>query len=59
MIKKLTEFKTIRFSESQMNSLKILESFGVNVNRFIRLAVKEKLLKDWKNIKEKKESTPF
>ena len=51
----LTKSKTIRFSEIQMNSLAILENYGVNVNQFIRLAVKEKLQKDWKTIKEKKE----
>lgn len=54
-MKQLTKSKTIRFSETQMNSLSILENYGVNVNQFIRLAVKEKLQKDWKIIKEKKE----
>ena len=54
-MKQLTKSKTIRFSEVQMNSLTILENYGVNVNHFIRLAVKEKLQKDWKIIKEKKE----
>jgi hypothetical protein len=54
-MKQLTKNKTIRFSETQMNSLSILENYGVNVNQFIRLAVKEKLQKDWKTIKEKKE----
>ena len=54
-MKQLTKSKTIRFSETQMNSLSKLESYGVNVNHFIRLAVKEKLQKDWKIIKEKKE----
>jgi hypothetical protein len=54
-MKQLTKSKTIRFTETQMNSLIILESYGVNINQFIRLAVKEKLQKDWKSIKEKKE----
>jgi hypothetical protein len=54
-MKQLTKSKSIRFSEQQMNSLSILESYGVNVNQFIRLAVKEKLQRDWKSIKEKKE----
>lgn len=60
-MKQLTKSKTIRFSETQMNSLDILESYGVNVNQFIRLAVKEKLQKDWKSIKESKEKVrcPF
>lgn len=54
-MKQLTKSKTIRFSETQMNSLTILESYGVNVNQFIRIAVAEKIKKDWKIIKEKKE----
>ncbi len=58
-MKQLTKSKTIRFSEVQMNSLAILESYGVNVNQFIRLAVKEKLQKDWKTIKEKKEKINY
>lgn len=60
-MKQLTKSKTIRFTENQMNSLNILESHGVNVNQFIRLAIKEKLQKDWKTIKEKKEKVycPF
>jgi len=54
-MKQLTKSKTIRFSEVQMNSLSILESYGVNVNQFVRIAVAEKIKKDWKTIKEKKE----
>lgn len=51
----LTVIKSIRFSAKQAESLSVLESYGVNVNRFIRIAIKEKLAKDWKSIKEKKE----
>lgn len=54
-MKQLIKSKTIRFSETQMNSLAILESYGVNVNQFIRSATKEKLQRDWKSIKQKKE----
>jgi len=54
-MKQLTKSKTIRFSEVQMNSLSILENYGVNVNQFVRIAVAEKIKKDWKTIKEKKE----
>ena len=50
----LTKSKTIRFTSEQMNSLSILESYNVNVNQFIRVAIKEKLAKDWKQIKETK-----
>ena len=54
-MRQLTKSKTIRFTETQMNSLSILESYNINVNRFIRDAVREKLQRDWKSIKEKKE----
>ena len=58
-MKQLTKSKTIRFNETQMNSLNILQNYGVNINQFIRLAVKEKLQKDWKEIKEKKEKIKY
>jgi hypothetical protein len=54
-MKQLTKSKSIRFSEKQMNILSILESYKVNVNQFIRLAVKKKLQRDWKSIKKRKE----
>jgi hypothetical protein len=54
-MKQLTKSKTIRFTDTQMNSLSILQSYGVNVNQFIRLAVKEKIKREWPSIKEKKE----
>lgn len=48
-------------SKKQAESLAILKSYDVNVSHFIRIAIKEKLAKDWKTIKEKKETTkcPF
>ena len=58
-MKELTKSKTIRFNETQMNSLNILQNYGVNINQFVRLAVKEKLQKDWKLIKEKKEKIKY
>ncbi len=53
--------KNIGFTKQQKNALKTLEIYGVNVNQFIRLAVKEKIQRDWKEIKEKKEKNklPF
>ena len=47
--------KVIGFTKTQQQAFKTLEDYGVNVNHFIRLAVKEKLQRDWKSIKEKKE----
>ena len=46
--------KVIGFTETQKKAFETLESHGVNVNQFIRLAVKEKIQRDWKTIKEKK-----
>lgn len=42
-MKQLTKSKSIKFSETQFNSLEILESYGVNVSQFIRIAISEKL----------------
>lgn len=53
-MKQLTKNKSIRLTEAQFNSLNILESYNVNINQFIRLAIKEKLQRDWKQIKEEK-----
>lgn len=54
-MKQFTQSKTFKFSVQQMDSFRKLEDFGVNVSQFVRLAVKEKIKKDWKKIKEKKE----
>ena len=60
-MKQLTKLKTIRLTETQINSLDILESKGVNVSQFIRLAIKEKIQRDWAKIKVKQEkiNCPF
>ena len=51
----LTYKKVIGFTEIQRQSLLTLENYGVNINQFIRQSVKEKLHRDWKQIKEKHE----
>ena len=56
----LTYKKVISFTEQQKKSLKKLEQYDVNVNEFIRIAVREKIQKDWKGIKESKDNKcPF
>ena len=52
---KLSVIHTIRFSEKQAESLQKLKDYDVNVSQFIRLAIAEKIKRDWKQIKEKKE----
>ena len=52
---KYTVIHTIRFSKQQAESLQKLKDYDVNVSQFIRLAISEKIKRDWKQIKEKKE----
>ena len=49
-----THRQTIMITANQANSLKVLKSYNVNVSAFIRLAIKDKLKRDWKSIKETK-----
>lgn len=46
---------TIGFNKIQFESLQKLKEYDVNLSQFIRLAIKEKIKKDWPKIKEKKE----
>ena len=54
-MEKLTVRQVIIISEKQAESLSILKQYDVNVSQFIRQAIKEKLQREWKTIKEKKE----
>ena len=60
-MKQYTERQVIKISKNQAESLAILKTYNVNVSQFIRSAIKEKLQKDWKTIKENKtkEYYPF
>ena len=44
---KLTVIHTIRFSEKQAESLQKLKDYDVNVSRFIRIAISEKIKRDF------------
>jgi hypothetical protein len=50
-----TESKTFKFTKKQMDAFRKLEDYGVNVSKFVRLAISEKVKRDWPSIKEKKE----
>lgn len=52
---------TIGFNKVQFNSLQKLKQYDVNISQFIRIAIKEKIKRDWKVIKEEKnkEKLPF
>lgn len=54
-----TYIHKVRLTETQRNSLKVLKSYNVNISQFIRSAIKEKLDKDWKQIKEKKDNFTY
>lgn len=47
--------KLIGFTKQQQTAFETLEKYEVNINQFIRQAIKEKLQREWKCIKEKKE----
>ena len=58
-MQKLSYKKVIGFTKQQQEAFKTLEEYGVNVNQFVRASVKEKLKRDWKSIKEKKERIKY
>ena len=58
---KLTIIHTIRFSEKQAESLQKLKDYDVNVSQFIRLAIAEKIKREYSELipKQKKIYCPF
>ena len=60
-IQTYTESKTFKFSKQQMAAFEKLQQYDVNISHFVRLAIKEKISRDWKCIKEEKtrEKLPF
>ena len=53
----LSEYKyknrrVILTNDIQEKAFKMMASYGVNISQFIRSAVKEKISKDWSQIKE-------
>jgi hypothetical protein len=47
--------KQLSFNKQQKKAFEVLKQYDVNINDFIRIAISEKLKRDWKSIKEKKE----
>ena len=54
-LSKKSNILQVRITDKQLETIKILKSYDVNISHFIRLAIKEKIGRDWKSIKEKKE----
>ena len=58
---KYTKVKVIRISEVQQNTLLKMKSYNVDVGNFIRIAIAEKIQREYSELipKEKKEYTPW
>jgi hypothetical protein len=44
--------KVLGFTKQQKRTFETLEKYNVNVNQFIRAAIREKIQRDWPKIKE-------
>ena len=60
-MKTLAKTKVIRISETQHNTLVKMKSRNIDVGKFIRLAIAEKIKRDYADLmpKPKKEYCPF
>ena len=60
-MKRYTKTKVIRITEAQHLTLKKMKSYNVDVGRFIRDAIKEKISREYSEFipKEKKEENPL
>ena len=45
--------KQIGFTKQQKEAFEIMRKYDININQFIRQAIKEKLHREWKQIKAK------
>lgn len=52
-MKQFTERQVVLISKKQKESLNVLKNYNVNVSKFIRSAIRDKINSDWPNIKEK------
>ena len=50
-----SESRTFKFSKQQIKAFEKLEEYNLNVSQFVRLAIAEKIKRDWKAIKDDKE----
>ena len=60
-MKKYTKTKVIRITESQLKTLQKMKSYNVDVGKFIREAIAEKIKREYKDFipKQQKIKTPF
>lgn len=60
-MKQYTKTKVIRISEIQLNTLQKMKSYNIDVGKFIRDAIAEKIQREYKDLlpKPKKQYCPF
>ena len=60
-MQKYTKTKVIRVSETQLKTLQKMKSYNVDVGKFIRDAIAEKIKREYEDLipKPKKEYYPF
>lgn len=60
-MKKYTKTKVIRISEIQLETLQKMKSYNIDVGKFIRDAISEKIKNEYKDLlpKPKKQYCPF
>ena len=56
---KLSKTKTIRISETQHKTLQKMKSYNIDVGRFIREAIKEKIEREYKGFIPKQNQDSF
>ncbi|MDB9801204.1 hypothetical protein OAB94_02380 [Flavobacteriaceae bacterium] len=58
---KYNKIKVLRISEKQHKTLVKMKSYNVDVSEFIRIAIKEKIIRDYSELKPKEEEVycPF
>jgi len=59
MAKILTKTKVIRISESQLKTLQKMKSYNIDVGKFIREAIAEKIKREYKNSIPKPEKIKY
>ncbi len=61
IMKTLTNTKVIRITDVQLSTLQKMRSYNIDVGKFIRDAISEKISREHKDLipKPKKEFTPF
>ena len=54
-MKKYTKIKVIRISETQLKTLQKMKSYNIDVGKFIRDAISEKIKREYNDLIPKKE----